>query len=142
VNVLSSRGNSKAFLRMSIVKKTIAFSNLGIGFLFGIEGFLYGLVIVAFINTSITIFVVSREIKLNPLEFYKLIVSQGFIAILSVFVTLKLVGESIEIEVISMLLKGALFLAIYLTSNWIIKPSPYLYVIEQIKNIKDKRRST
>ncbi|MGB5965065.1 MAG: lipopolysaccharide biosynthesis protein [Sulfurimonadaceae bacterium] len=131
VNVLSSRGNSKAFLRMAIYKKFVAFSNLGIGFLFGIEGFLYGLIIVAVINTSITIVMASRESSIPIIEFYRLIIVQVMIAALALLTTLFAVEFLSDSNIISLLIKLVLFSTVYIFLNWIFKTLSFQYFLEQ-----------
>lgn len=84
VNILSGRGNSRAFLRMSVIKKSVFFMNVSIGFYWGVMGYLYGLVVVAIINTSISIYFASCEIKLCQSRFYKPLFLQAMITILSV----------------------------------------------------------
>lgn len=131
VNVLSSRGNSKAFLRMAIYKKSIAFTNLGIGFLFGIKGFLYGLIIVAVISTSITIFMASRESSIAILEFYKLIFAQVLIATLSLLIILPLEELLPSLTVFSLLFKLVLYSVIYILLNYLFRTLSYKYFLEQ-----------
>ena len=62
VNVLSSRGNSKAFLLLEIYKKIIFIINLCIAFTWGIEGYLYGLFIATVLAVYVNIIFVSKEI--------------------------------------------------------------------------------
>jgi len=93
ISVLPSRGNSKKHLQMAVIKKTLLFSNLYIGFQFGIFGFLYGLIFIRIINTYITIFVVAKEISLPQSVFIKPIVLQGIIGFLSLGGTLIFINE-------------------------------------------------
>ena len=88
VNILSGRGNSKAFLRMAMIKKSIFVINLFIGFYWGLMGYLYGLVAVAILNTSISVAFASREIRMAPYQFYKPILIQLLIASFSAFTAL------------------------------------------------------
>lgn len=131
VNVLSSRGNSKAFLRMAIYKKIVAFSNLGIGFLFGIEGFLYGLIVVAVINTSITIIMASRESSIAIIEFYKLIIVQVIIAAISLLVILQIVEFLPDLAILSLLIKLILFSVLYIVLNYLFNTASFQYFLEQ-----------
>jgi O-antigen/teichoic acid export membrane protein len=138
VNVLSSRGNSKAFLRMAVYKKTVGFSNLGIGFYFGIEGFLYGLIIVAIINTSITIAMASRESSIPSVKFYKLIIVQVAIAALALLTTLFLTKLLPGSVIFSLLVKLILYSMVYIFLNWIFKTSSFRYFFEQFLPILKK----
>jgi len=131
VNILSSRGNSKAFLHMAIYKKSVAFTNLGIGFLFGIEGFLYGLIIVAVINTSITIYMASRESNIAMFKFYKPIVVQALLAGIALLATLSVVCFLPGLAIIALLIKLFLFSIIYILLNWLFKTLSFQYFLEQ-----------
>jgi O-antigen/teichoic acid export membrane protein len=83
VNVLSSKGNSKGFLRMAIVKKAIFFSNFLVFMKWGVEAFLVGLILVGIVNTAITLLFASREMRVSYFLLAKPIVSQGLIFTIS-----------------------------------------------------------
>jgi len=65
VNVLSSRGNSKAFLRLEIYKKIVTAINLAVAFHWGIEGYLYGLILQSGIAVYLNVLFVSHEITVR-----------------------------------------------------------------------------
>ncbi len=142
VNVLSSRGNSRAFLKMAIYKKSIAFLNLGVVFLFGIKGFLYGLVIVAIINTSITIFMASEEGKISKYKLYKPIFVQGIIAVMAVFITSVFIHNFVSSDIIMLVVKLVLFSSTYIFANYLFKTLSFQYFLEEIipllKNVRNK----
>ena len=70
VNILSSRGNSKAFLRLEIYKKIVGSIGFVILYFYGIKIFLYSVILQAFINgVFLNMGFVSREI---PLSFWKM----------------------------------------------------------------------
>lgn len=131
VNVLSSRGNSKAFLRMAVYKKSVAFSNLGVGFLFGIEGFLYGLIIVAVINTNITIIMASRESSIAKLKFYKLIIVQVIIAATALLLVLSIVALLPDVAITALIIKLFIFSLVYICLNYLFKTLSFEYFLEQ-----------
>ena len=70
VNIISGRGNSKTYLKIEVMKKTMVGLNLMFGFLIGIEGYLYGRVVVSIIGMIINVLYASRELKVS---FMKLI---------------------------------------------------------------------
>ena len=82
VNVLASRGNSKAFLRLEIYKKLIASVNFVVLYFLGIDAFLYGLIVQGILAVSLNIIFASREIKLPFFMFVKPIIVQMGIAII------------------------------------------------------------
>jgi len=131
-NILRSRGNSKAFLRMAIFRKTVFAINLYVGFLWGIEGYLYGLIVVAVFNVGIAIYMSSREISLSPFVFIKPLMTQIVLTVFTVFITTVLVQSMEMAHLASLLIKGSLFVFLYFLINWTLKTSAYLAVMEQI----------
>lgn len=140
VNVLSSRGNSKAFLRLEIYKKIFAGINLYIGFLWGIEGFLYGIVIVSILGVSVNILFASREIKLPFSVFAKPIIIQMIITIIVVWLVAFFTKEIETYGIILILMKSISFFIIYLFINILLKTSSYGYVMDQIKPLLKRKR--
>jgi len=145
VNVLSSRGNSKLFLRMAILKKLIASVNLSVLYFLGINIFLYGLVVQSFLGVSINIFFASREIKLPFYTFAKPIMVQMSLTIIAVVITMLFTKEMLLYGVAIPILKGSLFTFLYISMNHLINTSSYECFVEQIMpvvkmkfgNIKD-----
>lgn len=138
-NILRSRGNSKAFLRMAIFRKTVFAINLYIGFLWGIEGFLYGLIVVAVINVGIAIYMASREISLSSFVFIKPLMAQMVLTVIVVFVTMFTVQSMETTYITSLLVKGLFFTFLYFLINYILKTSAYLAVMEQIMPILKRK---
>ena len=143
VNVLSSRGNSKDFLNLEIFKVIIFAANLYVGFLFGIKGYLYGLIIAMSIAVLLNIFYASREIKLKFFIFVKPLIIQASISFIAVIVT-DTVLQSIDYSNFVMILyKGSTFSICYIFINWIFQTTSYLYFLEQISLvIKSKNKLT
>ena len=139
VNVLSSRGNSKAFLRLEIYKKLIASVNLSVLYFFGINAFLYGLIIQATLGVSLNILYASREIKLPFLLFVKPILVQSIIAVIVVLLTVGITQNIEQIDIIMLILKGSVFTFLYIVLNYFFKTSSFEYMLEQIMPIVKKR---
>jgi len=138
-NILRSRGNSKAFLRMAIFRKIVFSINLYVGFLWGIEGYLYGLIVVAVFNVGIAIYMSSREISLSSFTFIKPLIAQMLLTVIVVVVTM-FAMQGVEVTYITaLLIKGLLFIFLYFLINWILKTSAYLAVMEQVMPILKKK---
>ena len=139
VNVLSSRGNSKAFLRMAIYKKSIGAVNLFVGFLYGVEGYLYGLIIVVILQTSITIIMASRESHILAINLYKPIIVQVIVTVIAVLFTL-LIMEYFQVsDIVSIFIKMMLFSLGYILLSWAFKTSSFVYFLEEVRQIYKKR---
>ncbi|UPT76816.1 lipopolysaccharide biosynthesis protein [Sulfurovum sp. XGS-02] len=140
VDILMSRGNSKAFLRLEIYKKILQSINFYVGFLWGIEGYLYGLVIVAVLSVSLNILFASREIKLAFFVFLKPIIVQMLISFIIVWLVI-LSTEEIEIYGILMLvMKSTMFTVLYFIINKLVKTSSYGSFEAQLSQILKRRK--
>ena len=139
VNVLSSRGNSKGFLRLEIYKKLIGSSSLLVLYFYGINAFLYSLIVLSVLGVSINILFASREIDLPFFQFARPILTQAGITFVTVVSTL-LMTQNIELANIMMLIiKGGLFTIIYVLLNYILRTSSFQYFLEQIMPVIRKK---
>lgn len=127
VNVLSSRGNSKGFLKMALIKKTVFIANLFIAFQWGLMEYLYGLVLVGLINTSITIYFASKEIGLKQFQLHKPILTQLLIAVLSIGISLWLVSQFDFHIFIEFFLSNFCFVFVFFTVNFATKTKSMEY---------------
>lgn len=138
-NILQSRGNSKAFLHMAIFRKTVFTINLYVGFLWGIEGYLYGLIVVAVLNVGIAIYMSAREISLSPFVFIKPLMAQMTLTVIVVYITMFAVQGMDLSYISSLLIKGSLFTFLYFLINWLLKTSAYLAIMEQVMPILKRK---
>ena len=125
VNILSSRGNSKAFLRLEIYKKILQSINFYIGFLWGIEGYLYGLVVVSILAVSLNVLFASREIKLSFLVFVKPVIMQMIISVIAVWIVILFTKEIETYGILLLLMKSIIFTVFYFAINIFLKTSSY-----------------
>lgn len=140
VNILSSRGKSKAFLRLEIYKKILQGINFYVGFLWGIEGYLYGLVVVSFLGVSLNILFASREIKLPFLLFAKPIIVQMIIAVISVWITTLFVDEIEMYAILILIMKSIIFTFFYFGINIFLKTSSYTNFREEVVQVLKQRK--
>ena len=138
VNVLSSRGNSKAFLRLEIYKKILLSITLYFGFMFGIEGYLYALILESILSVSLNIHYASREITIPFFTFAKPMIVQAGVTILAVLITFLLIQDIQAGNFASLMIKGSLFVLLYLSINWILKTSSYVFFSEQVSPLLRK----
>ena len=141
VNILSSRGNSKAFLRLEIYKKIIGVINLAVAFTWGIEGYLYGLFIVTVLAVYLNIVFASKEIFISKLELIKPIVIQIHLTIITVLIVLFLV-QDLSWGLFGMfLVKGVLFSIIYITLNKLFQIDSFTYFLDEFRPVVGKLRN-
>jgi len=139
VNILSSRGKSKDFLKLEIYKKVIQSINLYILYLYGIEVFLYGLIITSILGTSLNIRFATREIELSFINIVRPIAIEAFITFTLILSILYITNFLYFNDFSMMLIEGILFFSIYIFINWIFKIKSFQYILEQLKPIIDKK---
>ena len=132
ITVLSSRGNSKAFLRLEIYKRSLFVANLSLIYFIGINGYLYGLVLVATLSICMNILFASREIKMSMYLFFKPVITQMILSVAAV-ISITILLQSLEMSnFVSLVLKGALFTLCYILFSWMLKTSSYRYSYDQL----------
>lgn len=78
VNVIRGNGNSKLFLQIEIIKKTISTAAFYFGWRYGIIAFLQVLLIAQVINVLVNVYAVAQEIKLSVFFQIKIIAVYAF----------------------------------------------------------------
>jgi len=129
VSVLHGRGKSKENLHLQVRKKAFVFINFGGLYAWGIDAYLYGLVVTAIVGVILNILYVSREIKLPFILFFEPIIDQSVITVTALVSTLYLV---MLMEEWVFIMKFFLFLLIYILMNWVFKTSSFKYFMEQL----------
>jgi len=139
VNVLSSRGNSKAFLRLEIYKKIFVSINFIVLYYWGINVYLYGLIVESILGVALNILFASREIRLPFILFVKPIITQASIAIFSTASTY-IITKDLELSnIIMLIIKGGLVTILYISINYILKTNSFTYFLEQFMPIIRER---
>jgi O-antigen/teichoic acid export membrane protein len=140
VDILKSRGKSKAFFRLEVYKTIIMFSNLYILYYFGIELFLYSLIVTKTIATLLNIKFAVDEIKLSMMSIIKPIMIEMIITVVVVLLVGYLVSGLSDYFIVLMLLKSMLFLFFYIFIHWLFKIDSFEYIKIEYKNFREKRR--
>ena len=132
MNILMSRGKSKIILRMAIYKVVIALLNFVVLYIWGMDAFLYGLIIVGLWDLFLNIIFASREIKLTFMTFAKPFIVQASIGISAVVLTSLITENLNQIDIIMLMIKGSIFTFVYILINYLMRTSSFNYVLEQI----------
>jgi len=132
LNILSSRGKSKEFLRLEIYKKIIQSFNFYVLFEFGMDYFLYGLVLVSFLGVGLNILFAKKEIELSFFTLLRPILVQMILTIITVLLVIYISDFFTLGLFLMMLLKSVLFVGLYFLLNWVLKIKSYIYVEEQV----------
>ncbi len=136
VTILSASGNSKAFLRLEIIKKAFFGSSLAIGFIWGISGFLICNTIAWLIAVYVNILFAGKQLKTGHLWFIKMTLPYLFITIfLSGF--LFWFGEKIQItRILHLFLGASLFALFYFILIFAFKVKGLLIFWNEIKKLR------
>ncbi len=135
VNVLISRGDSKAYFKIGIYKKIPIGINLYIGFLWGIEGYLYGMIVTTFISQYINIIYAAREISVPAFKFFKIILIQMSVGILSVLLVIFII-QYLEYDYFTMfMIKGIIYICLYVTISYLLKSEAYFSFWGEMKPV-------
>ena len=140
MNILTSRGKSKIVLKMAFYKVIVAFINFYVLYKWGMQAFLYGLIVVSLWDLFLNIVFASKEINVSFFAFAKPFVVQVMIAVFAVIVIQLAIGYLTFMPILLFLIKGILFTLIYFGLSYAAKTSSFVYFEEQVRAIMLKRR--
>ena len=135
VNIISSKGNSKVFLKLEIVKQSFFALNLLFGFYWGITGYLYINVFVVLIAVILNIRFASMEMNVNSLSFYKVIFPYLFLTIVIIpFILMldKIVFYNMNIY-LHFIVLSTVFISVYLFFVVILKLKGFTILLKEIR---------
>jgi len=141
VNILISRGKSKVFLYLDIYKKIVIYLNFIVLYIYGVDSFLYGLIVVAIINTLFNIYAVSKDLEISFRKLFNPILLQAVVFILSILIV---IITTIDLDLnlfFTTLLKTILFLFLYLGFSNFFQAVGYLYTKQAILEKFKKKES-
>ncbi|MCA9749972.1 MAG: hypothetical protein KC414_12760 [Romboutsia sp.] len=133
VNVLLSKGNSKGFLKLEILKKTLFAINFSIGFFWGIEGYLYGVLAASFFAVFLNMFFVSKEINISTRELFLPIFKQILISISLVYITINIMKYFTFSKWITLFCNSIVYTCLFILVNMIFNMQTITYVINIFK---------
>lgn len=120
VNIISSKGNSKNFLRLEILKKSLHIPNFFIAYYYGITLYLYTLALITFLSVAINVYYANKEVKSPISHFFSPILTQLFLCSSSVLLTLY-ISASLEKSSLLTLLELLLFVLLFVSQNALFK---------------------
>jgi O-antigen/teichoic acid export membrane protein len=136
VNIIGSKGNSKAFLILEIYKKIIETFTLAILYFFDLKIYLYALVVQAFINAMIlNVYFSSKEIGMPIWNFYKPVITQIFIVSISIVVVEFATFLYSYSLLLNLIWKSILFLVLYFGLSLILSTESFEAFMQELKYI-------
>ncbi len=135
VNVLSSRGKSKDYLRLEIYKKMLIPFNMSVLYFYGVEPFLYFLIFTSCLAVYFNIVFVSKEIKLPKWSLVKpIIIQMGLTIGIAFFI--EWFNNDIEYGLFMMfIMKGIEYAVLYILINKLLQTQSYKYFMEEFSPV-------
>jgi O-antigen/teichoic acid export membrane protein len=132
VNVLSGNGLSGRFLQLEIWKKATGLSALLIGFLFGVEGFLWGMAISTTMAVLQNMWFVQKIINFGFITQIKTVFQYAVFSILSVSVVIWIKSLLPDQLILNLFIGSVSFILIYLMVNFSLKTNGLRYLMDQL----------
>jgi O-antigen/teichoic acid export membrane protein len=139
LNVLRSRGRAREFLRSEVYKKAIRGLCMIVGFNWGIEGFLYGMIVASITGTCINIAYARKELDISASALGRTVLVQAALAATSVGLVLLSSGVANPDFVSGVLLKLLVFCAAFLGMNHILRTQAYLEMRRQLSELRGRQ---
>jgi len=138
LSILKSRGHTRTFLRLEIVKKTLYGVALFVGFQFGIFGFLYALAITGVVNTTINMAVSGRSVDLKLPFFLEIAVPYVAFSTVSAGVTHFLIPV-LDNPIKTLLLSTTVFIMLYMALNILFRTKGLRLTITLARHFLERR---
>jgi len=138
-SVLSSLGNSRDFLNITILKTILSFFTY-IFLFFDIKYFLIGMIFSNFLKISVNIFYIKKELNISIFFFYKNFVIHILNMFVSSMIVIFLVSYLFEMSSTFSLffIKTSLFIFIFILISMLFKFKSISILINEIKKLKRK----
>lgn len=132
VNVLSGNGFSGKFLQLEIWKKVTGLAAMFIGFLFGMEGFLWGMACASTIAVLLNMWFVKKIINWNLFSQIKTVFQYAVLSILSVLIILWVKSFLPSHLVLTLIVGSISFILLYVSVNLFFKSFGFKFFMEQL----------
>jgi O-antigen/teichoic acid export membrane protein len=139
VNILVALGNSKAFLRLEIIKKIVLLANFIIGFHFGIHEFLIGFVIANAISVLLNIYFASKQIEVSMRWFIFRSMPYVLITLFSAASAYFIFIKWDDVFVLHGLASGIFYIAMFIAGLFLTQTKGLKLIIEEIHNHNIKK---
>jgi O-antigen/teichoic acid export membrane protein len=138
--ILTSKGNSKSFLRLEILKKVLVFSALGFGFLISVNFYIYLFVIALYISVLFNIWFAAKEVKKSSWLFFNIIMKYISASVLCASVTFLFEKYYIDYNlIVEILIVSIIFLFQYSLICYLFKFKGFNYFTSELKSFIKKQ---
>lgn len=142
INVISSLGNSRLYLILSIIKKIIILGAFFVGYHYGIFPLLYAMFVTTTIYYFLNVYAASKVMNVSSMNFLKptflsAIIAVGIIAVL-IYID-RLTGLTNHFA--RLIMYSVLFVVFYLFSNQLFRVEGWNYVKNEIRIIIERKKT-
>lgn len=136
ISTLSSRGNSKSYLKIEIFKSMAITLNIIVFLIYGMNSFLYGIVVTSVLTLLVSIFYSSKEINIEIKILFKEILIYFLIFLFSLVLTAILTSFFIndDISILQTIIKFSLYSALYIALNILFRTRAVSHIYDQFVN--------
>lgn len=120
VNVIGAMGNSKAFLKAEVLKKLMVSISIPIGFSYGIDGYLYSLVVTGTMSVLLNMYYVQKQEVASVWWQAKILLVNLTISVLSVFVVIFVSGYMFEGLISSLISNSIIFVFLFIGAHRLV----------------------
>lgn len=136
VNILSATGNSRAFLRLEVIKKIFFGSSLAIGFIWGIHGYLACNAIAYALAVCANIFFAAKQLQVTQWWFYRVTLPY-LITTVVIAGVLTLAQHHLKISHATHLIIGtSLFCLLYLITTWLFRIQGLTMIANEVMQLQ------
>lgn len=138
LSMLKSKGHSKVFLQLEVIKKAFYLLALVGGFRFGIHGYLIALASISLVNTGVNMVATARVTGLSAREMPMTVAPYGLSAVIAgtVVTVIPMAGLGGAFLLISSTL---IFATVYLLMNWILRTDGPPLALATLKPILQRK---
>lgn len=136
IQTLIALGYPGKNLRLDIIKRTIKLSPFIIGFFYGLDWMLYGIIIQTFIGVSLNIYFVKKIISISFVQHWIWLLTPITLAILSALSCSFI--PNLENDYLNIFIHSLLFAILYLIGNALLNKEPIDYFRDKLKLVLKK----
>jgi O-antigen/teichoic acid export membrane protein len=139
VNFIISSGQSKVFIKNEIVKKILLSMAFLIGFQYGINGYLYSFIVLAFFGTSLNAYYACKTINIKLITFYKHVYKYVVVAMFLVII-LKLADTNFSKNAwLHLISVGSIYSILYIALLYVLKIYGFQVFRDEIVHVFKKK---
>ncbi|TXB63697.1 lipopolysaccharide biosynthesis protein [Vicingus serpentipes] len=135
---IQSLGRTDVVLKLQLMKKSVLLSGFIIGFIWGINGYLYSLTIVYIINLLLNSYFLNKLIILPKSKLTIELIKQAISTIISAYIILHFHSYFSEILFLRIIINSTFFSVLFLLINYIFKTHFIKFVLNTIVQLYSK----